>query len=425
MIGDFKRAYEFTEEREGGLSKDPLDRGGETKYGISTGTFESQKEKGTIDRSMKNVNGLSKGQAEKILREQYWDKIWGDALPWDISIALFDTAVNFHPKTAIQMLQKILKVKQDGRMGPDTLEAVRNYKGDLVEEFLKARLQAHEDDAKKNKEQQGHIRGWRYRVARLRHYLRPEVPAQQAPTGKNPYAPPAAKNPPYSDETPSASSPLSAFSYLDLTRRPNALGPIPPMWDPGAVSTGENSATPGAYLGPVGRPNALGPISRNLGPRCIAHRPEFRYAQRIQRSSRTSQCPGSHSPNVGPRRTADRPQSAGRRSTDESASCMGQSALSVFPERCARALFPCTACLCFYGLSYLAPAVRLTSFSTQKPPRTCRVGEPLGTASIGQGWQPCPFPSQRLRPPAGHPSRRVPGSPSERIPQRLRPLAGL
>ena len=68
MMGDFKRAYEFTEEREGGLSTDPLDRGGETKYGISTGTFESQKEKGTIDRSMKSVNGLSEGQAEKILR---------------------------------------------------------------------------------------------------------------------------------------------------------------------------------------------------------------------------------------------------------------------------------------------------------------------------------------------------------------------
>ena len=268
-MGDFASAYGFSSKREGGLSTDPLDRGGETKYGISTGTFESQKEKGTIDRSMKNVKGLSRGQAEKILRE-YWDKIRGDELPRDVSIALFDTALLFGPQKAIHMLQKILKVKQDGRMGPDTLEAVRNYKGDLVEEFLRARLQAHEDDVKENNEQQRYIRGWRDRVARLRHYLRPEAPAQQGPAGKNPYAPPAGKNPPGPDKTPSASSPFSAFSYLDLAGRPNALGPIDPaIWDPSAPPTGQNSATPNAYLGPVGRPNALGPIPPMWDPSAL------------------------------------------------------------------------------------------------------------------------------------------------------------
>ena len=86
------------------------------------------------------------------------------------------------------------------------------------------------------------------------------VGAGQGPAGKNPYAPPAGNNPPALYATPPTSSPFSAFSYLDLTRRPNALGPIPPMCDPGALSAGENSATPGAYLGPVERPNALGPL---------------------------------------------------------------------------------------------------------------------------------------------------------------------
>jgi len=64
------------------------------------------------------------------------------------------------------------------------------------------------------------------------------VGAGQLPTGKNPYAPPAAKNPPYPDETPPASSPFSAFSYLDLAGRPNALGPIDSaIWDHGPGGT--------------------------------------------------------------------------------------------------------------------------------------------------------------------------------------------
>ena len=47
----------------------------------------------------------------------------------------------------------------------------------------------------------------------------------------------------------------------DHDERPNALGPIDPaIWDHGAPPIGPNSATPNAYLGPVGRPNALGPI---------------------------------------------------------------------------------------------------------------------------------------------------------------------
>ncbi len=66
------------------------------------------------------------------------------------------------------------------------------------------------------------------------------VGARQAPAGKNPYTPPAGKNPPGPYETPPTSGPLGAFSYLDLARRPNALGPIPPMWDPGALPTGKN-----------------------------------------------------------------------------------------------------------------------------------------------------------------------------------------
>ena len=56
----------------------------------------------------------------------------------------------------------------------------------------------------------------------------------------------------------------------DLAERPNALDPIDPaIRDHGALPTGENSATPDAYLGPVGRPNALGPIPPMWDPSAL------------------------------------------------------------------------------------------------------------------------------------------------------------
>jgi len=174
--------------------------------------------------------------------------------------------------------------------------------------------------------------------------------AQQPPTGKNPYVPPAAKNPPYPDKTPSASSPFSAFSYLDLTGRPNALGPIDPaIWHHGALPTGQNSVKPNAYTDPPGRPNALGPIPAMWDPSALPTG-----QNRLAGDSPLNLPPAAYPPFQYSHSDVRGPSS------------------------------PAQAASAPYGLSYWAPAVRLTSLPSQEPPRTCRVGEPLGTTSIGR-----------------------------------------
>jgi lysozyme family protein len=80
---------------EGGFTKDPRDRGNwtggkvgsgkllGTKYGIAANTFPHL-----------DIPNLTKAQAEKIYREQYWNAINGDTLASGVDLAAFDAAVN-------------------------------------------------------------------------------------------------------------------------------------------------------------------------------------------------------------------------------------------------------------------------------------------------------------------------------------------
>jgi hypothetical protein len=68
---------------EGGYVNDPVDRGGETNFGISKGANPD------VD-----VRNLTREKAIEIYRARYWDKINADALPEDIRATAMDAAVN-------------------------------------------------------------------------------------------------------------------------------------------------------------------------------------------------------------------------------------------------------------------------------------------------------------------------------------------
>jgi lysozyme family protein len=101
----------------------------------------------------------------------FWKDIRGDELPLDVATVLCDTAVNFGRPKAVMMLQEILKVPTDGTMRPGTLEAIRNYKGDLVGEYLNRRLQQYEQRVKERPDLRPALEGWRNRVNRLHYYI--------------------------------------------------------------------------------------------------------------------------------------------------------------------------------------------------------------------------------------------------------------
>lgn len=138
----FKAAVEFTLRHEGGYVNDPKDPGGETNFGIS------DRRDGKID-GQADINGdglpdvaiskLSVTQAEQIYYRNYWIPCRCDYLPPSVAVVLFDTAVNCGNRRAIQMLQKVIGVKEDGVIGPMTINAANK-----LDAFGTSRLMADE-----------------------------------------------------------------------------------------------------------------------------------------------------------------------------------------------------------------------------------------------------------------------------------------
>ncbi len=112
---NFDQAFEHVVGVEGGYVNDPRDPGGETIYGITK-----------RDHPDLWVSGRpSIEQAKARYRQQYWDPVKADQLPWPLAMFVFDAAVNQGVATAVKLLQKSLNVAQDGVLGNNTLAAIR------------------------------------------------------------------------------------------------------------------------------------------------------------------------------------------------------------------------------------------------------------------------------------------------------------
>ena len=107
---------------EGGWSDSGIDKGGKTKYGISSKYYPK------LDLDSITLDG-----AKTFYYTEYWltmqlDKVTDAALASE----LLEQGVNFGPVVAISHLQEALarlgiKLGIDGRMGPATLAAANNY----------------------------------------------------------------------------------------------------------------------------------------------------------------------------------------------------------------------------------------------------------------------------------------------------------
>lgn len=113
--------------REGPPTNDPTDKGGRTAYGIS--------EKANPD-AWKNGPPTAE-QAKQIYLTKYvngpgFDKIQDSKL----QAQLVDMGVNSGPSIAIQKLQVIVGVPQDGKLGPATLQALASMSPTVVNTHL-------------------------------------------------------------------------------------------------------------------------------------------------------------------------------------------------------------------------------------------------------------------------------------------------
>jgi lysozyme family protein len=115
----FDRAVELVlwiEDRSGRgvVTETAGDRGGLTKWGISSRAYPGL-----------DIRNLSRAGAIELYRRDYWDRIRGDELPPALAISAFDAAVNQGVAAAVKDMQRAVRVKVDGELGPVTLAALR------------------------------------------------------------------------------------------------------------------------------------------------------------------------------------------------------------------------------------------------------------------------------------------------------------
>jgi lysozyme family protein len=106
---------------EGGYVNHPKDPGGATNKGITLQTLSEYLGRPASKYELVRIDDET---VETIYRKQYWDACRCSELPSGVDLVVFDAAVNSGPSRSVKWLQEVIGVKEDGLMGPVTLEAV-------------------------------------------------------------------------------------------------------------------------------------------------------------------------------------------------------------------------------------------------------------------------------------------------------------
>jgi lysozyme family protein len=112
---DFDTAFVKLIEHEGGYVNNPVDPGGETKYGISKRAYPSE-----------DIKNLTLDRAKSIYLKDYWGPAGCDMVPEIAKFQVFDMAVNSGVRQTIKTLQRAVGEEQDGVLGPRTIQAIQS-----------------------------------------------------------------------------------------------------------------------------------------------------------------------------------------------------------------------------------------------------------------------------------------------------------
>jgi lysozyme family protein len=123
MRDNFDAALAMMLRHEGGYVNHPHDPGGETNRGVTKAVYDRFRADAHLPA--RSVRHISAQEINIIYRRQYWDRIRGDDLPSGVDYAVFDFAVNSGTMPSAKMLQRRAGVREDGRIGPATLAALR------------------------------------------------------------------------------------------------------------------------------------------------------------------------------------------------------------------------------------------------------------------------------------------------------------
>ena len=118
----FNKAFQFTEDNEGGFVDDPRDKGGATIAGVSSKYFP--------DDFQQIINAPNKEAQQKLIKDfylrEFWNPLYEQLIDKKLAIRLFDLGVNIWTVRAVKLLQNGLHIPADGIFGQGTLKVANN-----------------------------------------------------------------------------------------------------------------------------------------------------------------------------------------------------------------------------------------------------------------------------------------------------------
>jgi lysozyme family protein len=146
----FEKCIPIILDLEGGYTNDPVDRGGETNFGIAKKFYPN------VD-----IKNLTKERAIEIYKKDYWDVMGVERLPQHLRLIVFDCGVNCGRTTAISLLQDIAGVRRDGIIGKVTVAAAKEVS---VKEYADRRRLYYSRVVANDPSQDKFLKGWLNRV---------------------------------------------------------------------------------------------------------------------------------------------------------------------------------------------------------------------------------------------------------------------
>lgn len=161
----FDIAFNFIIAKEGGYVDDPYDKGGATKYGISSRFIKAN------DLKIKDVRELTLLQAKEIYSIFFWHPLKIDKInDSTVQLFLFDTAVNCGKEKAVFLLQEsissISDIAIDGIIGNETIGTCNSITSQpklrklLKQLLLSKRIAYYVHVVNVNNSQRRFLKGW-------------------------------------------------------------------------------------------------------------------------------------------------------------------------------------------------------------------------------------------------------------------------
>ena len=154
----FESACAFVVDRLEGGAELVTDSGGLTRFGISQRAYPTE-----------DIQALTRPRAFELYCRDYWRPLRADELPRGLDLAVFDAAVNQGVSQAARLLQRVLRVAEDGVMGPTTLAAAARFlpAAELRALYAEIRLRYYAELVARRPGLTPYAHGWRSRVCRV------------------------------------------------------------------------------------------------------------------------------------------------------------------------------------------------------------------------------------------------------------------